>query len=128
MLPDLPDWLRRLRRGAEAVHAIVRAERADTRAKPAGMSPRRASPRRRRRLGLVGVSAHDVEPRGVPEPGHRFQQRLEALDGLEPADIEQHGSRRDFEEVLGGSLGHGLEELGVDTARNYRDAIRGGAL
>ena len=110
------------------MHTILEPERPDARAQAAGMSPRRASSRHRRRLGLVGVSAHDVEPRGVAEPGHRVQQGLEALDGLEPADIEQHGAGRNFEKILGGALGHGLEELGVDTARNDRDAIGSGAV
>ena len=43
-----------LRLGAQEVHTILEPERPDARAQAAGMSPRRASSRHRRRLGLVG--------------------------------------------------------------------------
>ena len=76
-------------------------------------------------LRLVLVAAHDEQPRPPVQSAHGLEQGLEPLDGLEPPHVEEQRIGRQLEEALGGGRAHGLEELGVDAARDHRDALRG---
>jgi hypothetical protein len=104
--------------GAQEVHAPVQTER--------GEAP--AQGRAVRALARVPLAAHDQQARRLGHHRHRLQQRVEALDRLQPADVQEHRIRRQLQQILGLGRVHRLEEIGVDPARDHRDALGAGAV